>query len=212
MGLPDWQTLAAVSILLWMPFVSDLSCRPFFPPHTRYNEVLHQWAATELHGSRTTISRVPWWSPHFYTIKVFSDFRSYLCELHKRLFTVTRDFHLRPFEFELKTSLWQYLEFHRLFTEIVTFKTALKYIYFLYVVFTMYNIWICWCLLWNDNNHSEYLYFQFLVSSSSECKLQAAAYMFSGVWSDYRGDVWLMQWVTWMSFWPTNGKTWRCRC
>lgn len=37
MGLPDQQTQAAVSTLLWMPFVSDLSCL-FFPPHAVHNE------------------------------------------------------------------------------------------------------------------------------------------------------------------------------
>ncbi len=175
MGLPESQTPAAVSILLWMPFVSDLSHRPFFPPHALYNEVIstneRPWSCMEA----VRPSLIPWWSPHFYTITVTmhtipkSDFRSYLCELHKSSFTITWDFHFRPFEFELKTSLRQYF----LISEIDAFKTALKYVYFLYVVFTTYKVWICWCLWWNDNNlnNSEYLYFHAIFKPLLTCFL-----------------------------------------
>lgn len=87
MGLPDSQTLAAVSTLLWMPFVSVLSCSPFFPPHTLHNEGISTNGGP---WRRMAYSHVTLPDDHF-TITLLeevliSHFRSHLCELPIRLY------------------------------------------------------------------------------------------------------------------------------
>lgn len=93
MGLPDSQTLAAVSTLLWVPFVSVLSCSPFFPPHTLHNEGISTnegpWRRVAAVWPTLMLRHLMITSLLHCLRKqclLISHFRSHLCELPIRLY------------------------------------------------------------------------------------------------------------------------------